>query len=85
MDISLIEKAQKMSDFRSRMLDNKAAGRPAWHGFTRDELKQGMEYARAGRGRAQEAGAKTRQKKAAEAKGTPPDMSFLNEFLGVDG
>ncbi len=74
------EQSQQVSDLRRRMLDNVAAGKATWDGFTREELQLGLESLRGGRARMAEAATKGRKAKAAKDKGTPPDMSFLKDF-----
>lgn len=75
------EEAQQVSDLRSRMTANMQAGRLTWEGFTKEEIKLGLESLRGGRARMADAAAKGRKKAAKAAAGPPPNMeALLKEF-----
>lgn len=65
-----IEQAQQLSDYRVRFLQNVAAGLPAQHGFSEEELTGALEMLRQSRNAAAIAGAakakKTKAEKAAK-------------------
>ena len=74
------EDSQRITDLRSRMLANLAAGRQPWEGCTKEELRSALDQIRSGRSRA--AAAATKSRKSKEGAG-PADMSFLAK-LGIE-
>lgn len=61
------EAAQKLTDLRSRMLENIKTGKPSHEGITEEDIKIGLSSIRSNRSAAAMSGGKAASKKKAKA------------------
>ena len=69
------EQSQLVTDRRTRMLENIAAGRPAWEGFTAEQIRECLDLLRSSRANIAAGATKARKAKADKAsKGVGEDF-----------